>query len=329
MTSKFPKLAGLLLLASAFSIQSAFAWSDLGHMAVAYIAYQKLSPTAKERVNQLTKLNPFCEAWKAEIRESGAKIDTDTALFMLSATFPDLIKTDSRYESDGSEKGNSPDDPRAAQNIGFADHLTHKYWHYYDLPFSQDKAQLFTPPAPNALTQIATMRKTLASDASDDVKSYDLCWLTHIVGDVHQPLHCTTRVSKNSLHGDNGGNDVSILYSPSKYKYQTFYEGMKPQIRLHWFWDSCLGNTGLSHTLRVATQLQNANAKMANDLNENDWIKESFDLAKKKLYSSPIGSGNGPFLMTPKYEQAAIKISRERVALAGERLAKILNKELK
>lgn len=329
MTRKFSKLAILVLLANLISTQSAFAWSDLGHMAVAYIAYQKLTPAAKARVNQLTRMNPFCEAWKAEIRDSGSKIDTDTALFMMSATFPDLIKTDSRYESDGSEKGNSPDDPRSAQNIGFADHLMHKYWHYYDLPFTQDKARLFTPPAPNALTQIKTMRKTLASDASDDVKSYDLCWLTHIVGDVHQPLHCTTRVSKFSMHGDNGGNDVSIIYNPAKYKYETFGEGEKPQIRLHWFWDSCLGNTGLDNTLRVAGQLKAANSKLANDLNENDWVKESFDFAKKKLYSSPIGAGNGPFEMTSKYEQAAVKLAKERVELAGERLAKILNHELK
>jgi hypothetical protein len=25
--------------------------------------------------------------------------------------------------------------------------------------------------------------------ASDDVKSYDLLWLIHLVGDTHQPLH--------------------------------------------------------------------------------------------------------------------------------------------
>ena len=48
-------------------------------------------------------------------------------------------------------------------------------------------------------TQIVAFRKTLGdSGASDELKSYDLVWLLHLVGDVHQPLHATTRFNQRS-----------------------------------------------------------------------------------------------------------------------------------
>jgi hypothetical protein len=43
----------------------------------------------------------------------------------------------------------------------------------------------------NALTQIKAFTATLASNASDDVKSSDLVRLIHLLGDAHQPLHAT------------------------------------------------------------------------------------------------------------------------------------------
>jgi hypothetical protein len=45
----------------------------------------------------------------------------------------------------------------------------------------------------------------------DKLKSYDLPWLLHLVGDVHQPLHSTTRVSATKPDGDNGGNGMVTM----------------------------------------------------------------------------------------------------------------------
>jgi len=42
------------------------------------------------------------------------------------------------------------------------------------------------------------------------LKSYDLTWLIHLVGDVHQPLHCVARITKGDPEGDKGGNDVKL-----------------------------------------------------------------------------------------------------------------------
>lgn len=54
--------------------------------------------------------------------------------------------------------------------------------------------------------------------------------LIHYVGDIHQPLHCTSRVDKNYPKGDRGGNLFPI---PP--------EGDEGDIKeLHAAWDSVL-----------------------------------------------------------------------------------------
>jgi hypothetical protein len=61
----------------------------------------------------------------------------------------------------------------------------------------------------------------------------------------------------------------------------------------------------------------------------SDWAQESFDTAKQRVYTAPIGDGDGPFTTTPAYRAAAKTLARERVALAGVRLANLLNEDLK
>jgi S1/P1 Nuclease len=67
-----------------------------------------------------------------------------------------------------------------------------------------------------------------------------------------------------------------------------------------------------------------------NDLNVDHWIQESFDAAKQTSDKSPpIGAGAGAFTVTLAYKTAARNLAEKRIALAGARLAKILNEELK
>lgn len=44
-------------------------------------------------------------------------------------------------------------------------------------------------------------------------KSFMLVFLIHLVGDIHQPLHNTSRVSKEHPKGDKGGNEFKIQTS--------------------------------------------------------------------------------------------------------------------
>lgn len=60
-----------------------------------------------------------------------------------------------------------------------------------------------------------------------------------------------------------------------------------------------------------------------------DWVMESFEAAKNAVYVAPIGAGAGPFTITAVYTDAARTLAMQRVALAGVRLANLLNTELK
>jgi hypothetical protein len=47
------------------------------------------------------------------------------------------------------------------------------------------------------------------------------------------------------------------------------------------------------------------------------------------LQTPPIGAGAGPFTLIVAYKTAAHNLAEKRIALAGARLATILNEELK
>ncbi|HEV2729004.1 MAG TPA: S1/P1 nuclease, partial [Terriglobales bacterium] len=187
---------------------SLFAWGSLGHMAAAYVAYQHLNPATKIRVDKLVAMNPDYHKWLTQIPQGTSAANKKMMLFMIAATWPDQIKHEHGYADDGTQHGDRPDGATSVQNIGYTDHLHHKYWHFVDTPFSTDGTTLPALPTPNAGTQIATFRAVLASNDPDAKKSYDLVWLEHLVGDVHQPLHAATRVSSTDPNGDAGGNKV-------------------------------------------------------------------------------------------------------------------------
>ena len=45
---------------------------------------------------------------------------------------------------------------------------------------------------------------------TDEEKAIYLTWLMHLVGDIHQPLHCAAVFSEQFPNGDKGGNDAFI-----------------------------------------------------------------------------------------------------------------------
>jgi hypothetical protein len=292
-------------------------------MAVAYVAFQHLTPKQQLRVAALLRLNPDYDYWRTHLPPNTTEAERRLYIFMLAATWPDLIKGMIKgYKDDGND---APPTPQATLNEGYGDKFMHKYWHYVDVPFSPDGTPLKPTPTVNAQTQIAALRKDLASDEGDSLKSYDLVWLEHLVGDVHQPLHCTSRFTAGNLTGDQGGNLVKIDVAPNK---------------LHTYWDDLPGITDpkggepgdLATALAAAKQLGDVDVTATADLNEADWVNESFELAKSNAYANPpIGAGLGPFAVsaTPDYATNSLALAKRRVALAGMRLAGVINAELK
>ncbi len=318
MKIRIPAIFVVLLILAGVPSQSR-AWNDRGHMTVAYITYKQLNPTTRDRVDALLKVNPKYSEWETTINQqvpNASQADKNLMIFMIAATWADQIKRDKTYTSDGSDKGNRPDgSPDPTRNTGYDDLLMHKYWHFIDTPFTTDGTPLPPIPVPNAQDRIALFRGVLASNSPDALKSYDLSWLLHLVGDIHQPLHCSTRVSAADPQGDAGGNAVKLSCN---------------KCELHFFWDDLLGtNSNLKTVRNAAKKLPKPDATLAAKSDEKDWIAESFQAAQQNVYVSPIAAGDGPFTITNGYKKASLKLAKERIALAGARLANLLNNELK
>jgi hypothetical protein len=306
---------GLTLLA----VPQAHAWNAIGHMAVGYIAYQQLTTVTKARVKTLLAMNPDYNLWVSYIPAGTPDDQRDLYLFMMAATWPDEIKrSGSGYEPDGPNGGDAPpaDTTQANLNVGYGDMTLHKYWHFINTPFAVGDVPLPDVPTPNAQTQIEVFRKVIASGVPDELKSYDLVWIEHLVGDLHQPLHSTTRITAEMPKGDAGGNAVKIT----------------PASELHAYWDNLLGlgdTSNYSVAVKAAKNLPAANPALVADTKVADWTLEGFMLAKTKAYKNPpVGKGLGPYTLTPAYHTAALTVARQRVALAGARLAVLLNANL-
>ena len=301
---------------------SAGAWNSMGHMTVAAAAWKDMTPEARAKASALLRLNPDYPNWVLGV----AANDVDQVAFVKAATWPDQIR--STYQEDGSSPPGRPTD---AQNIGYTDCLKHRYWHFKDLPFSTDHTKTEDARAPNALTQIQAFSAALADpNTSNEIKSYDLTWLLHLVGDVHQPLHATSRFSSATPHGDSGGNSVTLCI-----------RGHSCSSRfnsLHAFWDDAIGNsTAASTALRLACTggqpgasrcLAPAPASAATISDPGTWLSESFEIARNTVYRSPIGPAKGPYYLTQQYKRVAGSTAEKRVALAGARLANLLNQAL-
>jgi len=306
--------------------QPAFAWGNTGHEAVAWVAWQQLTPATKTRVLALLKLVP---AINSEI--PGYAEWLDLYLFMRAATWADSIKHHGLHDSDTPPPGIT-----AEVNIGFSDPDSHGYWHFIDTAFASDSEQVPTTPAPNASTQIAALRKDIASSEGDVLKAYDMIWLEHLVGDIHQPLHAVERYNGDS--GDAGGNLVRIKVPlPIEETFKCPDEKLRTITELHAFWDelpgTCPADTGLKAAADFASSLPKQRDP-ATTQHPASWAAESFQLAKSDAYADPIGPGThnsdgAAYLITQTYYDKTMQDAKDRIALAGTRLAKLLNDNLK
>src|SRR5262249_26198592 len=100
---------------------------------------------------------------------------------------------------------------------------------------------------------------------------------------------------------------------------------------LHSLWDGAVGTSNaMPSIITAASKLAPAPSSRVNDQDVSHWTRESSDLAQKEAYKKPtIGDGTGPFTADAAYKANVTKIAQARIALAGARLAKMLNEQLK
>ena len=141
--------------------------------------------------------------------------------------------------------------------------------------------------------------------------------ILHIVGDIHQPLHAVTKVSHNYPQGDRGGNLVLLQKNR-----------IAPNLHAYWDRGAGLWSTHHHYSSRqiktIAKRLESkypCSLQKNTDLDPMHWALESHQIAINLAYHS-LPSANQPSL---EYQQKAQQQSQERVALAGCRLANLLN----
>jgi len=303
-------LIALLCLAPASS-----AWNATGHRIAAAIAYDHLTPEARQRVNALLQKHPdYSTLLTSEApAEPAARA---RAAFLAASVWPDVIRNDSRFYDDTRE--NAKPTPLLP---GFPYMARHTNWHYIDIPFSPDGTPLERVKPPNALTELRRILKEIGQPGNDLIPAYDLPWLIHIEGDVHQPLHCTSRFVKTQPKGDAGGNNVFVM----------------PGRNLHAFWDDAAGNdSSEAYVNRFAAEITAEFLKLRGrhpraSKDPRRWIREGFELAKREVYTfgPETGSREHPIVLSEEYVTNARGIARRRLALAGFRLAAVLNETFK
>ena len=145
-------------------------------------------------------------------------------------------------------------------------------------------------------------------NASRDDRIEALKFIVHFVGDIHQPFHAIGEAK--------GGNSMQIT------EFGSGQCGRYP-CNLHSAWDTGLiEHAGMDEEAYVAhlDQLISQEHLRASG-NPADWANESFALAK----AAWVNDGGS---VDEQYYRQQIKVVDERLALAGLRLAALLNEVL-
>ena len=279
-------------------VSQGIAWGPGGHMIVAQIAYGRLNSHAKAQVDELIKvvINP------ADV--------TQKSLDFVNAS-------------------HWPDDLRSVKSDEFKPTFE---WHFIDTPFSPDQTELPDTPEPNIVTELNNEVAVLKSaDASQEDKAKALRFLIHFVGDIHQPLHCATRVTEDFPDGDRGGNSFMVRLVDSN--------GSVKKVKLHSYWDGGIDDfpkggpppefapPSLDSVSQAADRITqefpdtDSQWKIGGPFNFEGWAQESFSLAKTVAYDHLVPNRQP----TKAYISKAKKAARKRVAWGGYRLAELLN----
>lgn len=187
--------------------------------------------------------------------------------------------------------------------------------HYINLPFTRDNTPLKSvkpPHAVSAITQSIAVLKNPAVTMRN--KAFSLRVLIHVVGDLHQPMHAVSEFNHQHPNGDYGGN-LACLKNNSV------------ASNLHAYWDK--GGGWLSGKKRYSQQTIKQRAKMleqrypcqlTDNLDPRYWAIESYQLARNKAYGLLIRQNPDK-----QYQQMTIDTTKQRLAQAGCRLARVLN----
>lgn len=202
------------------------------------------------------------------------------------------------------------------------DHPETGPWHFVDIPSAAatfdrnrdcpvSKADPKSPWRDCVTDRILYFEGRLGDESlSTEDRAFALKFLVHLIGDIHQPFH--------ALGDARGGNDIAVSFLGSNtcgpYK-----------CNLHGVWDtSIIVDQGLSE--------QQYAEKLLKEIKENQWERlaggEPTTWANiSRHYAVEAMVPNGA-LITHEYVQEESKVVDAQLALAGLRIAHVLNRIL-
>ena len=303
---------------------SALGWGEAGHKITGSIAFRQLNPAEQARIVAILQKHPrYEEDFRSQIP---AELTTDDEknewLFQQATVWADMARG---LSGDARTQFNRP------------------RWHYIDLPAfltPEDEAALkdtlkenISLEAPeqeqeelDAVQVIRLARRLLADkDTPDEKKAVMLCWVFHLIGDIHQPLHSTALYSRNLFPtGDKGGNMIRT----------------DQRQNLHSLWDQLPGQRADFRAARNRAitivhddELSKLGIAAAAALDEKTWLDESHALCEAIVYDPELtGYLRGyagdkeapPVTLTERYLKQAGGVAQNRVTQAGYRLGAVL-----
>lgn len=294
-----------------------FAWDDTGHKITTHIAWQKMTPAAREQAVALLSAAPenshLLMLLPTDSRELAVRQEQ---MFIAASTWSDLVRSE-RF-------------PVRKQTY---DRPT---WHYTNIFWRQanGKPEILNelkPEKENVVERLFALEKIVAdAQQLNGECGVALAWILHLVGDIHQPLHASARVTELEPKGDQGGN-LFLLTAPDVPREQ--------RDNLHRLWDSAVtrrflrANAAECDTIyisRLAAKITDKYplkhfAGKTDAAKYDEWAQEGFKMASEELYPPTLKRGVTP---DKDYQKRAVEISEERLALAGYRMANLLNKIL-
>jgi hypothetical protein len=265
-------------------VNQGWTWGQEGHSIVAEIAQRRLSDTAAREVDRLLG--------------SELKLPKGSR-FSLSS----IASWADDYRSDQGPKG----------------HIETYHWHFVDIPFDRDAYNATRDCAADpvkgdcVINALARLVPAL-SDCSkkDSERAMALKFVVHFLGDLHQPLHATTRINPDTAADDLGANLIQVTFfgQPSN---------------LHKVWDSDLilhkvYDWGEYVRLLEINWLPGKDIAALQAGDTVSWGDDAHKIAQLVAYEFPPDHALGQ-----EYYDAAIPMVDQQLALGGLRLARVLN----
>jgi hypothetical protein len=224
-------------------------------------------------------------------------------LFQFVATWPDSIRP-------------IRDTPRPT------DTFHHGNWHFRDTFWNASDNSNSTLAKEG---EIIDRLRDFSQQGSSENPGVQVAWIVHLVGDVHQPLHCSGRITDDPVErdGDKGGNEFCL---------QPGCRDNTRLLNLHSFWDRTLtrnfararGESETAYVKRLADDISRRHpesefSSSVNNMNFEVWSTESLEKAKRDVYPATLRRDRDP---GTAYARNTVRVAEASIALAGYRLAR-------